>query len=174
MPRKNFLASSIRRWGFVLILLLGAASLAWAEPILTVEKYAHDFGYITQGAMVTHTFTVTNMGDSPVSFTDIDCSLMLLTASVDKLTLYPNETATVKMEYDSRYGMGRVEPMATISTSAPSVQKLDFVLTGYVFNRNAATRNSTPAPTMTRQMMEPPARAVYTLWSAISVFLGIN
>lgn len=167
--------SALLRTAFPLfVVLLMSVSMTAATPVVICEKAAHDFGYATQGAMISHTFDIVNKGVEPLVITRVEPNLKLLTATLDKFTLYPNDHASLKLEYDSRYGMGKVEPTVVLTTTDPAHTSITFKLMGHVFQQTAANGNMRTNMEATPRMMEPPARIVSYVWTMVSVFLGIR
>ena len=162
----------IRTVGLVSLLLVCFGSASRAMPVLeTRAGMTHPFGVIRQGALLTYSFDLVNAGDEPVKIMRIVPNLKLLKASLDKFTLQPGERATLKVEYDSRYGMGAVEPSLLIFSNCSVSPQMAFVLKGIVYNSVAVA--SAPIP-ISDSLMRPVILAVKSVWQIVSQFLGLR
>ena len=174
---KNFTpTTALKTASAIFIFLSLSIPAAWANSILVCEKQVHDFGYTTQGNLVSHSFELVNIGTEPVVITKVAPSLLLINVSIAKTTIAPNEHVVLKMEYDSRYGMGQVEPITVLTTSDPANPTMTFKMTGHVFSQASMgpARSSNAVMEASPRMMEPPARAVGFVWMMVSTFLGIR
>ncbi len=74
-----------------------AASLTEA----TWESKVHDFGEITQGVPVTHTFKVKNTGDQPLIITAVKASCGCTATEYTKEAIAPGEEGIVQAQYNA-------------------------------------------------------------------------
>lgn len=59
---------------FILILLLLAPSLVYAQPSITFQNEIHDFGEVLQGAELEHTFEFSNSGTEDLEISKVSTS----------------------------------------------------------------------------------------------------
>lgn len=72
-------------------------------PVMTFEESTHDFGTITEGEVVEHTFTFTNTGDAPLVITAAKGSCGCTVPTWPKgESIAPGETGEMVVKYNSK------------------------------------------------------------------------
>ncbi len=80
-----------------LLVLLAAP----AEAQLAFATTTHDFGAVTEGAVPTHTFVLTNEGDTALTLTAVEPSCGCTTPSFTTDPIVPGATGEIVVAYDS-------------------------------------------------------------------------
>ena len=112
--------------------LTGAAGLA--APRLQVEPQEFEFGRVIEGIMVQATFTLTNVGDEPLVFTQkVHTSCGCTSAPLERDQLAPGESMELVVYFDSTgFGGREVERTAELYTNDPQREKTILIIRGYV------------------------------------------
>lgn len=110
---------------FLLVLLLLAATSAWAAPKLSVEQLEFNFGEIYQGESVAHAFQFSNQGDQPLIVTKVRSSCGCTAALASSRELAPGESGEIQANFDSTRFRGPISKtiyLYTNDSSRPVVQ----------------------------------------------------
>ena len=107
---------------------------AHAEPILACREVVHHFGDTRQGAIVSHVFEITNMGNESADITSAVASSKFLKASMDKMHLGPDEVGRLNIDYDTREALGFMSVTATLTSTDPINRSMKFIVNGSVSN----------------------------------------
>ena len=101
------------------LLMLGAQAQTAAAggPQLSVDKEAHDYGNIPQGANGTCEFIVTNTGDAPLIITQCQGSCGCTVPKCDTAPIKPGEKSTITVKYDTNR-VGAINKSVTITSNA--------------------------------------------------------
>ncbi|MBM4466614.1 MAG: DUF1573 domain-containing protein [Chloroflexi bacterium] len=92
-----------------LVSLIGGAAYGYARSVpsptaqagrIKITPASWDFGEIPPTAKVSHTFTVTNVGQGPLDITGVSTSCGCTTAEVDRTRLKPGEQTTLRVTFD--------------------------------------------------------------------------
>jgi Protein of unknown function (DUF1573) len=94
---------------------LVAQQTAWADKLFGGE-ISKDFGTVTKGAQLKHSFKITNIYKVPLDITEIKVSCGCVRAEASAKVLQPNETATLNITMDGRQFVGSktVRVMVTV------------------------------------------------------------
>lgn len=103
----------------VLLLVLSCPLSSWATPKITVEQPQHDFGTITQGEKVPHSFVFTNAGDDLLKIERVRSSCGCTAALVSAKELQPGESGEVQAHFDSTRFRGNVTKTIYVYTNDP-------------------------------------------------------
>ena len=126
------------------ILLVALSIASPPEPVSTALVYAdvddrmfpegreYDFGKVTRGTLVKHTFCIVNRSGIPLQITSVrrsGCSS--ITCSVTKETLLPNEEGRAEIVVDTNRFTGRKTVGLVLTTEHGKVtQEFRFSVTG--------------------------------------------
>ena len=108
----------------------GAASAASSGntagvPKFEFEETTHDFGTITEGEVVEHTFKFTNTGEAPLVIQSTSASCGCTTPSYSREPVAPGETGEVQVKFNSQSRPGVQNKTVTITANTePSVTRL--------------------------------------------------
>lgn len=105
-----------------------SVSLVRKDSVYAEMKFAkeiHDFGASTKGAILTYDFTFTNIGEDTLKINRLEADCECLTYSIDKMILYPGESATIKVTLNTASQNGltvrRVKIFSNIKTGIKEV-----------------------------------------------------
>ena len=90
---------------------------AKSGPAITFDATEHNFGEITQGDVVEHTFTFTNTGTQPVVIDRVDVTCGCTSPAWTKEAVMPGKTGIVKAKYNSAGRMGQQKKAITIHSN---------------------------------------------------------
>lgn len=106
---------------FSMLMLLGSSALfAQGKADIKFDKLSHDFGtFSEEKAVVTHTFTFTNVGDAPLVVHQAVASCGCTVPTYTQEPVMPGKTGTVKVTYNGtgRYP-GHFRKSITLRTNA--------------------------------------------------------
>ena len=133
---------------------LGLISMtAFAQPeampvggkgaMISVDKDAHDYGNIKQGANGTSEFTVTNTGDQPLIITNCQGSCGCTVPKCEKAPIKPGEKSVITVKYDTNR-VGPINKSVTISSNAVNTPSKIVTIKGTVEANAAATSPTSP------------------------------
>ncbi|WP_020536579.1 DUF1573 domain-containing protein [Lewinella cohaerens] len=130
-----------------------------AGPIteMTFGEMTFDFGTITEGEVVAHTYTFTNTGDEPLVLSNAKGSCGCTIPAWPQEPIAPGETASMTVEFNSKGKTGQRNQKVTITANTNPVQTFIY-LTGRIMPRDASLEmptlleaDETPAaPTVTK------------------------
>jgi len=98
---------------------MNAEQLAKA-PKLSFEKTVHDFGSIKQGDQVSTEFTFTNAGKSDLNIRETKASCGCTISNLEKSTLKPGETSSIKITFNSRGRRGIQQKSISVFSNDPA------------------------------------------------------
>ena len=101
-----------------------------AAPELTQIEFvedSYDFGKITQGDVVKHTFTLKNAGDHPLILENVKPSCGCTALDWPREPIAPGETADIEAQFNSAGKMGRQMKYITIVYNGnPKIERIMF------------------------------------------------
>jgi hypothetical protein len=83
-------------------------------PVMTFEQESYDFGNITQGEKVAHTYFFTNTGKSNLIITSAQGSCGCTVPEYPKKPIAPGEKASIEVVFDSEGKSGKQHKTVTI------------------------------------------------------------
>ena len=83
-------------------------------PIMTFDESTYDFGTISQGERVKHTYYFTNTGKSPLIIHSAQGSCGCTIPEWPKEPIAPGEEGKIEVSFNSEYKSGHQEKMVTI------------------------------------------------------------
>ncbi|HYG16994.1 MAG TPA: DUF1573 domain-containing protein [Bacteroidia bacterium] len=95
------------------------AAVVCAQPKLSLDTTAHDFGKFKEGAVKTFTFTVTNTGNQPLVIEKVSrpCGCTNPTFTIEPIM--PGKTGKVTVAYNSENHPGLFSKMLQIKSNDP-------------------------------------------------------
>lgn len=113
----------------VILLMFGTAN---ASPTIRVDRPVHNFGSITQGKKLDHTFIIRNSGDSPLKIVNIRpaCGCTAANASVPLVS--PGKSSEIRVSFNSTNFFGTVTKTIAVETDDPKTPVYTLTLTGTV------------------------------------------
>ena len=117
-------------------LLVGLSAGVAAGGVLAADTLAFDAGQVLEGQIVTHTFTLSNSGDAPLTITNVSTSCGCTTTILAKNVLASGESVPLEARFNSR-GFGgqtarKVIHIDYTSYTDPAKRRLDLTLASTV------------------------------------------
>ncbi len=122
----------------VLVALLGGGQ-AQPAPSLVCRSPVRQFGTVTRGVRLEHTFLLENHGKAPLTLKDIKASCECTTAPLTQKTLAPGMALALPVTLDTRNLVGGVDKSLAIQSDDPARPVLILELKALV--RNAVEAN---------------------------------
>ena len=101
-------------------------------PKIELESEVFDFGTIKQGEVIKKEIKISNKGKSDLIIRKYFASCGCTIVSIEKTTLKPNESISIKMEYNSASKKGKEEKTITIISNDPRRMNLNITVKGMV------------------------------------------
>ncbi len=114
---------------FLLLFLMGVAALA--APRIGSDSLIYNFE-VPVGVVVSHTFTLTNLGDEVLTITNVKAACGCTTTSLPKSNLAPGESVGLEVALDTRGYTGSVIKSVEVSSNDPTTPSLVLRLAGLV------------------------------------------
>lgn len=97
------------------------------NPIMTFEAKEWNFGEITQGDVVDHSFVFTNTGTDPLIISKAKGSCGCTVPEWPKAPIAPGESGEIYVKYDSKGKKGRQNKRVTLTTNMTPSQQVVYV-----------------------------------------------
>lgn len=98
-------------------------------PAITFEETEHNFGDITQGDVVEHTFNFKNTGTQPLVIERVDVSCGCTSPAWTKEPIMPGKTGFVTAKFNSAGKLGQQKKPLTIHSNAADGTKYVYIVT---------------------------------------------
>lgn len=95
-------------------------------PKVSVQLAEHDFGNITQGEVVKHSFIISNNGGDLLKILDVKAACGCTAANPSKKELKPGESTNIDVSFDSKGRKGPQTKTVTVTTNDPEKQNVVF------------------------------------------------
>ncbi|HEY0030908.1 MAG TPA: DUF1573 domain-containing protein [Bacteroidia bacterium] len=103
----------------------GKPAVPGTAPVMTFAEEKHDFGKITQGEVVSHSFVFKNTGGSDLVISAATGSCGCTVPSYPKEAIKPGQDAKIDVKFDSGGKSGLVQKTITLVTNCtPSTKVL--------------------------------------------------
>lgn len=116
----------------LVIISLAWGGAAFAAPQVAIDRPTHDFGSISQGKKLEHTFVIKNKGDAPLTIRSVrpacGCTAITTSASV----IAPGKTGEIKATFDTTNYSGAVRKTVSVDTDDPKVPSSLLYLKGTI------------------------------------------
>lgn len=123
---------ALRAAAVATVLGLVSSLSALAAPVLHVDRPVLDFGAIPQGKKISHTFTLTNKGDAPLTITRTRSSCGCTVANVSSKTIAPGKSTELKITFDSANFGGKVTKTITVESNDPAAPATTLTIKGTI------------------------------------------
>lgn len=120
-----------------------AKPVGGSGPMISVDKDAHDYGTIKQGANGECTFTVTNTGDAPLILTNCQGSCGCTVPKCETAPILPGASSAITVKYDTNR-IGPINKSVTINSNATNAPSK-------VVNIKGTVEAAAAAPSLTRE-----------------------
>ncbi|HZH55428.1 MAG TPA: DUF1573 domain-containing protein [Sphingobacteriaceae bacterium] len=84
---------------------------------LAVGADTYDFGVVTEGEVVEHTFVFTNSGDQPLILNQVSASCGCTTPEFSRTPISPGAEGNVKVVFDSNGQVGKQHKIITVANN---------------------------------------------------------
>ena len=125
---------------FVLMfLVISVGAMAQTTgPVITCEKPTHDFGDITQGDKVEHTFSFKNSGNEPLIITNVQVTCGCTTPKGwARDPILPGQSGEITVAFNSLGKYGKQNKVVTIVSNAVNSEGTQVVFTANVLEKKA-------------------------------------
>lgn len=123
----------------ILFFIITISSIGFAQlmgPKLLVQPMKYDFGTVTQGETVTHSFILTNNGGDLLKIIHVQTSCGCTAATPERNELAPGESTNLEVTFNSTGRYGAQKKNITIKSNDPENPLLKLTLTGSVNKSN--------------------------------------
>lgn len=118
-------------WVALAVFALSFQSLAQdeaaTEETISFDEESYNFGSITQGDKVEHTFTFTNTGTEPIVIENVRASCGCTTPVKPEGPVLPGQTEELKVVFNSAGKMGMQNKAITITSNANPPRKVIYL-----------------------------------------------
>jgi hypothetical protein len=104
-------------------------------PEITFEKVVHDFGNIEPGSKNVCEFKFTNTGDSLLKITEVSKSCGCTPYTLAKMEYEPNESGTLKVEYNASNQPTSVKKTLFVSSNDEAKPKIELVIKAEIVSK---------------------------------------
>ena len=108
-----------------------------AQSIIEFQKETHDFGTISEGAVVTYNFVFKNRGKSPLILQSVEPSCGCTTPAYTKEPILPGKTGKITVSYNSQGRPNAFHKSITVRTNSDEPVKVLYIK-GFVNPKNPA------------------------------------
>ncbi|EAZ79876.1 DUF1573 domain-containing protein [Algoriphagus machipongonensis] len=113
---------------FVFALVLNANAQEASGAVISFKEKSVDFGDITQGDKVSHTFELTNSGKTPLIISNVAATCGCTVPSWPKDPIAPGKTAEIKVSFNSTGKMGKQNSVVRIySNASEPIEKVSLI-----------------------------------------------
>ena len=109
----------------------GQSRVSAEPPRAVVHEVGHDFGPVTRGGRLAHTFTIGNSGTGPLNILSVDYSQPGMRSRFKSVVL-PKEAGEITIEWDTAHASGDLDAQAVVHLNDPKRPRVTFTLTGVV------------------------------------------
>ena len=108
------------------------SAVAFASPTIYVVMPVHDFGSVTEGIAVTHTFVLQNTGDEVLEISGIRASCGCTTTALASDSIAPGESVDLEVLVDTAGFGGTISKSIAVISNDPDTPTLNLRVTGQV------------------------------------------
>jgi hypothetical protein len=109
----------MKRILLALVIVLGIAASALADPKIFVPEPYFDFGNVPQKSSIKHDYVIKNIGTDTLRITRVKPGWGCTTAPIKKKVLAPGDSTVVEMTFNSRTYRTKIKKYATIYSNDP-------------------------------------------------------
>jgi hypothetical protein len=115
-------------FGFFVLALAIQVNAQDAGPVITFKENSKDFGDITQGQQVAHTFVLTNTGKQPLIISNVAATCGCTVPSWPKEPVAPGKSAEIKVSFNSTGKVGKQNSVVRIySNASEPIEKVSLI-----------------------------------------------
>ncbi|WPR76517.1 DUF1573 domain-containing protein [Algoriphagus sp. NG3] len=113
---------------FVLAFAFHANAQEESGAAITFKEKSIDFGDITQGDKVSHTFELTNTGSAPLIISNVAATCGCTVPSWPKDPIAPGKSAEIKVSFNSAGKMGKQNSVVRVySNASEPIEKVSLI-----------------------------------------------
>ncbi|WP_425638211.1 DUF1573 domain-containing protein [Algoriphagus yeomjeoni] len=113
---------------FVMAIAFNANAQEQSGAVLTFKEKSIDFGDITQGDKVEHTFELTNTGSTPLIISNVAVTCGCTATSWPKEPIAPGKSSEIKVSFNSAGKMGKQNSVVRIySNASEPIEKVSLI-----------------------------------------------
>ncbi|SFT85883.1 Protein of unknown function [Algoriphagus locisalis] len=113
---------------FALVFAFNANAQEQSGAAITFKEKSFDFGDITQGDKVSHTFELTNSGTAPLVISNVAVTCGCTATSWPKEPIAPGKSSEIKVSFNSAGKMGKQNSVIRIySNAAEPIEKVSLI-----------------------------------------------
>tara|TARA_R110002020_G_scaffold150825_1_gene327674 strand:+ start:1075 stop:1470 length:396 start_codon:yes stop_codon:yes gene_type:complete len=113
---------------FALVFAFNANAQEQGGAAITFKEKSIDFGDITQGDKVEHTFELTNSGSAPLIISNVAATCGCTVPSWPKEPIAPGKTSEIKVSFNSAGKMGKQNSVVRIySNASEPIEKVSLI-----------------------------------------------
>ncbi len=99
-----------------------------AGAVITFKEKSIDFGDLTQGEKVSHTFQLTNTGTAPLIISNVAATCGCTVPSWPKEPIAPGKSAEIQVSFNSTGKMGKQNSVVRIySNASEPIEKVSLI-----------------------------------------------
>ncbi len=118
-PKRRLTALAVA----VAALITLASLTSLAGPVLVIPETKFDFGYVPQGAEVSHVFWLKSVGDEPVHITQITAGCSCTKAPLESDSIAPADSTRLEITFNSRRYRNRLTKKIRLSSNADEIMQ---------------------------------------------------
>ena len=122
----------IKKISLLFLLLASFGFAQMFQPELVVQNKVHDFGTITSGDVVSHTFVLTNNGGDVLKIENVRASCGCTAAKPEKNELEPGESTNLVVTFNSKGRKGPQKKTVRVTTNDPVNKEMVLTITATV------------------------------------------
>lgn len=112
----------------MLTLVVFAAQAQKAGPVMTLQEKSIDFGDLTQGDKVEHTFVFQNTGTTPLIISNVAVTCGCTATQWPKEPIAPGKSSELKISFNSTGKMGKQNSVVRIySNASEPIEKVSLI-----------------------------------------------
>lgn len=112
----------------MLTLVVFAAQAQQAGPVMTLQEKSIDFGDLTQGDKVEHTFVFQNTGTTPLIISNVAVTCGCTATQWPKEPIAPGKSSELKISFNSTGKMGKQNSVVRIySNASEPIEKVSLI-----------------------------------------------
>ena len=111
--------------------IIAAAVVLCAQPKMFIEQKTFNFGTVSEGDRVPHSFAISNKGTEPLRITAVRVSCGCTAAEFDSV-IAPGQTGKVSAEFNTRGFTGQQEKIVHVHSNDPDSARIGLHIAGFV------------------------------------------
>lgn len=114
------------------LVFLAQAAAALAAPQIAADRPVYDFGSVSQGTKVEHTFIIRNRGNAPLTIKGVRPSCGCTAVATSATLIAPGKAGEIKTSFNSANYAGAVTKTVSVESNDPKTPSTILTLRGSV------------------------------------------